>query len=97
MQVKSAIAVTVSLVLASGTANALVFGGSNLGVLGYPKHTCSAPSKPYDLSDEYAVNRYNSDLDYYIDCIKAYVENAKNDIERINESANDAIREANSL
>lgn len=79
------------------SVSAMVFGGSNLGILGYPKHRCYQPTKPYDLSDRYAVDRYNSDLDQYVGCIREYVDNARNDMERIRELANEAIDEANSM
>ena len=74
---------------------AYVIGGSNLGILGYQKHTCYKPYKPFDLSSSFEVNSYNLRLETYIACIKNYIENAKNDIERIKEAANEAISEAN--
>ncbi len=86
---------------------ALVFGGSNLGIFGYPSHRCTAPyskpSKPYSFNSQWEIDEYNSDIDRYnsqmreyINCINEYVENAKNDIKRIKEKANEAISEANS-
>ena len=71
-----------------------VVGGSNLGVLGYPAHSCSKPfSKPYKPFqfnsqreiDSYnsEVRRYNMDVSQYLDCIGEYADNGKNDMERI--------------
>lgn len=76
-------------------ANAFISSGSNLDMFGYPKCNCHKPFKPYDTSDSYAVNSYNNDMDAYISCVKKYVEYAKNDIDEITESANNAIKEAN--
>jgi hypothetical protein len=90
------------------TAQAVVYGGSNFSsFLGYPDHKCSKPLnkpyKPYSFDDQWEVDRYNDDVfrynnsvTEYVDCIQEYVDNAKNDIKRIREKANDAIREANS-
>lgn len=86
-------------------AGAIVYGGSNLGYGGYPDPDCNrpiAPSRPYDLSDQWAVNRYNEDvrnfnteLQIYSQCVDEYLENAENDIKRIQEAAQDAIDESN--
>ena len=81
----------------STPALALVFGGTNFGFMGYPDHTCSEPYKPYQFTDQYQVDRYNRDMEEYIDCINEYVDNAANDIKRIQESAQSAIDEANAL
>jgi hypothetical protein len=93
--------------IVSSNAFAIVFGGSNLGILGYPSHDCSAPYskpiKPYSFSSQWEVDRYNSEVENYnnqlrefIRCIEKYVDNAKNDIQRVKEKANEAINEANS-
>ena len=90
----------------SGT-QAMVFGGSNLGFMGYPDHECtppySKPYKPYSFSDQYQIDtynaeveQYNSEMRRYRDCIREYVENAKNDIQRVREKANEAINQSNS-
>jgi len=84
----------IGLLAISTSASAYVVGGSNLDFLGYPKPECMKPTKPYDLSNEYAVMDYNSDIKQYIQCVKTYIENADNDIERIQEAANDLIKEA---
>lgn len=88
-------------------AIAIVFGGSNLGMFGYPGHTCtppySKPFKPYKFYSQgdvdlynYQVENYNRQRRSYLNCIREYVDNAKNDIERIREKTNEAINEANS-
>lgn len=86
------------------TATAIVFGGSNLGILGYSEHDCIKPYKPtepYSFDSQWEVDLYNSqvdtynfELDQYISCIREYVENANNDIERIKEKYQNAIDEA---
>lgn len=96
------------LILSTSIAYALVFGGSNLGVFGYPEHSCSKPYgkpyKPFQFNSQYEIDTYNSEVESYnqklsdyLDCIRDYVDNAKNDIERVKEAANDAINEANTL
>lgn len=85
-------------------AFAIVFGGTNLGMFGYPSHECTKPLKPirpYSLDSQWEIDSYNSDVDLYnfelrryIDCIEEYVENAGYDIERIKEKAQEAIDEA---
>ena len=84
---------------------AVVFGGSNLPMFGYPSHDCYKPTKPFEpysfdnqleidsYNDE--VEHYNSELEQYINCIQEYVDSASNDIKRIQEKAEEAIDEAN--
>ena len=95
------------LFLLPSLAAAIVFGGSNLGIMGYPDHSCSPPYskpiKPYQFNSQWEIDQYNSEvqsynyeLETYLDCIQEYVDNAKNDIKRITEKANSAIDEANS-
>lgn len=86
---------------------ALVFGGSNLSFLGYPSNDCSPPYskpyKPYQFNSQFEIDmynlevmRYNAEIQSYTYCIKEYIENAKNDIRRIQEKIDEAIEEANS-
>ena len=87
---------------------AIVFGGSNLGIFGYPKHTCtkpySKPYKPYQFNSQWEIDSYNSDVEsynmdvsQYLTCIREYADNGKNDMDRIREAINDAINEAQTL
>jgi hypothetical protein len=82
-------------ILSVAGANAYVPGGTNFGILGYPEHSCRKPFKPYQFNDQYELDNYRDEVQAYIDCINEYVENAGNDIERIKESAESAIGEAN--
>lgn len=82
------------LVVVSGAAGAIVLGGSNLGIFGYPDPKCHKPYRPYDLSDRFAVDRYNSEARIYRDCVIEYLENAEHDIERIQEKMRDVVSEA---
>jgi hypothetical protein len=81
------------LLITANDAFAVVFGGSNLGFMGYPKHNCSKPYKPLSFKSEYELNRYKDDFENYIRCINEYVENANNDIKRVTEAAEEAISE----
>ena len=74
--------------------NAFVVGPSNFDFIDYPDHKCSQPWKPYS-SDSYARDRFKYEVEEYRDCIKKYVEAAKNDREHITEKANKAIDEFN--
>ena len=79
---KFLIIISVILLALFAKAFALVIGGSNLGIMGYPSPSCYLYSR-----DEYSVRSY-------IDCINEYVENANNDIKRIKEAAQDAVSDA---
>jgi hypothetical protein len=103
----TAIGMIAVVAVAPLTAQAFVIGGSNLPMFGYPAPACtkpmSKPIKPYEFSDEGAVDEYNSEVDEYnsrlstyTSCIREYVDNANNDIKRIREKAQEAIDEANS-
>ncbi len=88
----------------SGSAFAIVIGGTNLGFSGYPDHSCRKPNKPfkpYSFNSRWEVDSYNSQVDSYnyehqryIACVKEYLENADNDIKRIQEKMEEAIAEA---
>lgn len=88
--------ISIALLLASASAGASVFGGSNLGYSGYPEPACRKPYEPYSSS---RMDReiYQDEVDRYIRCIKDYLENANNDIERIREAQEEAITEAKRL
>jgi len=100
------VALALPLIL-SADAGAYVFGGSNLGIMGYPDPTCmkpyDKPTKPFDLTDHFAVDQYNADveryneeLDRYIRCIKEYLANADSDRQRISEKEDEVIAKAKS-
>lgn len=86
---------------------AVVFGGSNLGLFGYPSHSCFKPTKPfkpYSLDSQWEVDIYNIEVDFYnsqlqqySSCIDVYIESANNDIKRIKEKAQEAIDDASYL
>ncbi|NVJ64743.1 MAG: hypothetical protein HWD84_11025 [Flavobacteriaceae bacterium] len=89
-------------------ALAMVFGGSNFTLGSYPKNTCypptSKPFKPYQFNNQFEIDsynvqvkRYNAELEDYSNCIDEYIENANNDIKRIQEAAQQAINEFNNL
>ncbi len=77
---------------------AVVSGGSNLGLSGYPEHSCGLkPMEPVaetymrDPEWETEINDmqmdgYDALLSMYVDCINEYVNNANNDIKRIREA-----------
>ena len=92
---KSVLASFIIFPLTASLAFSYVYGGSNLGYGGYPSHYCTKPYKPYSFETQYEVDSYNMEVQIYIDCINEYVGNARNDIDRITEQANQAINEAN--
>ncbi len=93
----SKLLLSVIIFIISNNLLAIVFGGSNLGMFGYSSHDCSKPYRPYQFNSQYEVDDYNNEVNYYINCIEEYLDNAKNDILRIQNKMNDAIDEANSL
>lgn len=92
------------LVSLSGSVFAIVLGGTNLEFSGYPDHSCRKPNKPikpYSLDRQWEVDSYNRQVDLYnferqryITCMKEYLENAGNDIKRIEEKMEAAVAEA---
>jgi hypothetical protein len=98
---------TLAATVALAATMAPVEGGTNLPAPGYPDHKCSAPpykpEKPF-RNDEYStrsytaeVERYNRQLKDYRDCMADYVDNANNDIKRIQGAAQKALDEFRSL
>ncbi len=88
------IAIFLSLFI-GGNAFALVLGGSNFGLLGYPEHHCLKPTKPFEFRDEWEIENFKRDVSIYKDCVVEYLENADNDIRRIQEATEELINEAN--
>ncbi len=88
--------IATALLLVSATAGATVYGGSNLGFSGYPEPECRKPYEPYSNS---SMDReiYRGELDRYFRCVKEYLENANNDIERIRQAQEEAIAQAKRL
>ena len=77
---------------------AYVYGGSNLGFSGYPEFSDYPPSEPYSFNDEvseYEFESYRNEVIRYVDAAEEYVENGNNDIKRISEAQDEAIRRAN--
>lgn len=103
MQIKKMAIVALSLIPLS--AGAIVLGGTNLGVLGYPELECrkpyDKPRKPYSFNNQWEVDqynrevtRYNDELQQYKHCVVEYLENAENDILRIREAMEEAVADA---
>ncbi|MGQ4630503.1 hypothetical protein [Raoultella ornithinolytica] len=76
------------------TASAVVFGGSNLSFTGYPDFSESEPLPPYDNSD-LSKNSYRIQVESYVRSAQEYLDNANNDIKRIQESKNETAEKAN--
>ena len=105
---KRKLMILAGLFVLSAPSFGYVYGGSNLPILGYPSHDCSAPyskpHEPYSFNSQWQVDQYNSEvrayndeLEEYFSCIREYVENAENDLKRVRDAAQEAIHEANSL
>nr|DAR57657.1 MAG TPA: LemA family [Caudoviricetes sp.] len=72
----------------AGTSHAMVFGGSNLGIFGYPEFkSYSAPYNPATASS-YEMQSYRDD-------VEKYIRDANSDIERIQEAKQKAISDYN--
>jgi hypothetical protein len=99
------LAVIPALVFAAEPAP--VANGTNLPASGYPAHKCAVPGprpdKPF-RNDEFTIRAYNADVERYNraltdfrDCMATYVDNANNDIKRIQDAANKAMTDFRSL
>ena len=100
-KMKKAILTILVFLFVTSDAAAIVFGGSNLGIFGYPEFNGFRPSRPYS-QDSYSRQNYRREMENYLDEINGYLENARNDILRIREAmeaaqseADDAIDEFN--
>lgn len=77
---------------------AYVLGGSNLSYSGYPKFSNYPPSEPYVFNEKvsnYEFDSYRNEVMRYVDAAEKYIENGNNDIKRISECQDEAIRKAN--
>lgn len=94
--------IVLGMLLSCASAEALIFGGTNLGFLGYPSHNCGTkPLKPYrpsSFSSQWEVDIYNMEVDSYnigingfVSCMHEYIENSMNDIKRIKEAIDEAV------
>lgn len=77
----------------STSATATVFGPSNMSFTGYPDPRCYQPSVPFS-DDHYAWDSFRSQVRTYVDCVNNYVEAGNNDIQRIRDAQDEAIRDA---
>lgn len=71
-----------------------VMGGTNFGVMGYPKFDKYAPSKPFSR-DQFSADSYKRQMQEFMDEAKTYMENARNDKKRIDNAIADAIDKNN--
>ena len=80
----------------AGFLFAYVYGGTNLGFMGYPEFSVPAPSAPYGYEvSEYKFTSYRDEVENYINQAEEYIENGNNDIQRISEAQESAINKAN--
>lgn len=73
-----------------------VYGGSNLTLSRYPEFSALRPSKPYG-KNRYDAERYQNDVISYRRQAQEYLNNAENDVKRINEAVNDTVEQVNSV
>lgn len=93
---KYLIVISCIMILSTTLCFALVFGGSNLGILGYPSFDKIKPVKPL-YYEKFQHENYINEIKEYEQDLKEYLENAKNDIQRIQESMQTAIEEYNKI
>ena len=84
------------IILNSTYAHALVFGPSNFSFGGYEEPSCYDPYVPYG-GDSTSWELFKLDLETYTQCIKDYLEGAKNDRDRITEKMNEVIDDYNNF
>ncbi|WP_411849419.1 hypothetical protein ACLB90_10340 [Stenotrophomonas sp. LGBM10] len=85
--------VTGAAMLSAGTAGAGVIGPSNMTASRYPEPRCQPPRRASGNSPS-ELSRYQSDVKEHFRCVEKYVEAAQNDIRRIQESMDEAVRGA---
>lgn len=80
-------------------AYSFIFGGSNLGYMGYPEFSDMPPNEPYTGYDkiisEVEYESYRREVEEFVENAKEYVENGNYDIKRIEEAQQEAIDKAN--
>lgn len=75
-----------------------VFGGSNFSFSQYPSFSGFKPSAPFAYKNtisRWEYDSYKRDVEMYIQKVEQYIENADNDIDRIIQAQEEAIRTAN--
>ncbi len=80
--------------LIMNTSYAMVYGDSNLDMMGYPEFDEFPPSEPYSR-DRYSFDQYRDEVEEYVRKAQDYVEAGNNDIQRIKEAQEEAIEKAN--
>ena len=91
--------------IALGALGTGAAAGSNLAD-GYPEPACGerpeVPERPEKFETEEAIVEYNAKVDAYnvamerlVECVHAYVANAKEDMEQVRKRAEEAIRSLN--
>lgn len=80
---------------------AYVFGGTNLGISGYPSYNCTKPNKMYtSYTNTVSKSQYESykrSVESYIEGAEEYIENCNSDIKRIQEAQKEALDSANKI
>ncbi len=95
--------IVLCLVIFLVPTHTLVFGDSNLGIMGYPSADCFKPTAPYrpsSFNNQGEVDSYNAEVNSYKDevqsysiCINEYLENARYDIQAIRDRVQDILNE----
>lgn len=88
--------IALNLIFSANTAQAYLYGTSNLMLGGYPDPECRQPTPPY-VDDEFSWQLFQTEADRYRKCVSDYVEAAENDSKAALEKANEAVRKYNSF
>jgi len=62
-----------------------------------PSHYCNKPNKPYEFTDQWQVDSYNSDVTRYKNCIESFVDEQNTATRNHASAADDAISDWNSF
>ncbi|HML33908.1 MULTISPECIES: hypothetical protein [Sporomusa] len=86
------------LLCSTSIAFGYVIGSTNFDMFGYPEFSRKhiRPTPPYSR-DSYSMSRYRTEVEDYLFQAKKYTEAANNDIDRIEEAKQDAIKAANEV
>jgi hypothetical protein len=62
-----------------------------------PSHSCSKPYKPYQFTDQYQIDSFQSEVETYKYCIQEFIDEQNDAARKHQDAAQEAIDEWNSF
>jgi len=85
----------ITVIVASSTMAFATLGANADGYVSGP--SCMKPTKPYEFTEQWEVDSYNSEVRMYQSCIQEFVEEQNDAIRNHQNAAEEAIDEWNSF